>query len=389
MQERVGGSMKKLLSVMSVLLLVLCAITGCGGKKKDAVGKWYDEGNKCLDIRSDGTYKLEGAYGKGRWEILDKNGTIEFTDFYGDTNETVIAENDYGLYIDFDGHRRFYKDKYPSQKEIDDMNAKDASAVDPFKNLKYEVSGVSPYCEISANNQKCSEEVQNYVRYKFDKQYYKNGETAKVTAELTPNSGNLVLSKTTDNFKVEKQPAYVTELGKKDLEVLQKEVSDKINAMIAASIGHDELFGEGISYRLRETDIFKSADVLHTDELKIQNANATLDSVYITSLKKQNNTQFNANTPYNTVSFLYTVDYNTSWPVDTRQNGNQTLQIPGKIYVNICAKNVVKASDGTIYWNDESNSLDNTNSFDGIETLKSNTVMNSSDRYNISEGSIS
>lgn len=55
-----------------------------------------------------------------------------------------------------------------------------AIQIDPFKGIAYEVGGISPYCTIAINTQKCSEEAQNHVTYTLDKEQYCNGDTAVI-----------------------------------------------------------------------------------------------------------------------------------------------------------------------------------------------------------------
>lgn len=92
-------------------LLVLIGCHSSGEPKVNAViGKWYNEDGKCLDIRSDKSWKLEDSYGTGTWKQLD-GGMYEFTDFYGDTQESAINEDTTGQYIDFGYYGHFYKNK--------------------------------------------------------------------------------------------------------------------------------------------------------------------------------------------------------------------------------------------------------------------------------------
>lgn len=110
---------KKIVSRMLALLAVLaclCTLAACGGSANDIVGKWYNQRGKCLDIRKDGTWKLEDSYGTGTWKKLD-GGIFEFTDFYGDTQESAINEDAQGKYIDFGYYGDFYKDGYPASAD--------------------------------------------------------------------------------------------------------------------------------------------------------------------------------------------------------------------------------------------------------------------------------
>lgn len=105
----------KIISIILILIVSVACISGCGSSnEKSIVGQWYNEKGKCLDIRSDGTWKLDDSYGTGTYKLLDDKETFEFTDFYGDTQESKINTDDLGQYIDFGYYGDFYKDSYPS-----------------------------------------------------------------------------------------------------------------------------------------------------------------------------------------------------------------------------------------------------------------------------------
>lgn len=98
-----------------IIALAVCAFVGCSTDSSDSIiGKWYNKNGRCLDIRSDGTYKLEDDYGTGKWKLLDDKETFEFLDFYGDSQETKIYKDDHGAYVDFGHYGDFYKDSPPT-----------------------------------------------------------------------------------------------------------------------------------------------------------------------------------------------------------------------------------------------------------------------------------
>lgn len=382
--------MKKTISIVLTIFVLMMLLSGCGSSEKNIVGQWYNEKGKCLDVRSDGSWKLEDSYGTGTWKYLEDKVTIEFTDFYGDTQESEINEDELGKYIDFGYYGNFYKDSYPSEDKIAEIKAKNAISLNPFDGIKYEVSGISPYCKISINNQGCTDEVQKYVTYKFNKEFYKNGDTANVTATLSTNTGeeNYVLSEESSEYKVSGQAEYITSVEQIDMDALKKEITDKTNAMISASVGTDRLFGEDVRYNcLEKTDEWKAYEdqIYTTGDLKIKNVTGKMNSVYFSLLKNQKENQFSDEMPYNIVSFVYCFDFSTDWNVNLRGSGDKVLHIPGKMYVNIVAKNIVKNQDGAIYWNDERCDFNTFISFDGIDNLTSNTIMCNSDNYNISK----
>ena len=106
--------MRRILSVVVLMLFFFGMSSGCARHSGNGVvGKWYNKNNKCLDIRSDGTYKLEDSYGTGKWKLLDDKETYEFLDYYGDSQETKIYSDDGGKYLDFGYYGDFYKDSFP------------------------------------------------------------------------------------------------------------------------------------------------------------------------------------------------------------------------------------------------------------------------------------
>ncbi len=97
------------IAIISVLSILVVSFVGCGSKENEIVGQWNNKENKCLDIRSDGTWKLEDSYGTGTYKLLEDGETYEFTDFYGDTQESKINSDSIGEYIDFGYYGNFYK----------------------------------------------------------------------------------------------------------------------------------------------------------------------------------------------------------------------------------------------------------------------------------------
>ena len=380
---------KRNIAFIMEIVLILYALSACGSNISSPVGNWYNEKGKCLDIRQDGSWELEDSYGTGTWKKLNDD-IIEFTDFYGDTQESKINEDELGKYIDFGYYGDFYKDAYPPEEKISEVKKQNAISINPFDGIKYEINGISPYCKLSINNQGCTSEAQKYVTYNFDKDFYKNGESATITAVLSTNTGEetYVLSEENAKYKISEQTEYITSFEQPDIDALRKEADDKINAMISASIGTDRLFGEDVRYNcLEKTDEWKAyqSQIYTTGELTIKNVTNEMNSVYFSLLKSQKENQFSDEMPYNMISFLYCFDFSTDWNVNLRGSGEEVLHIPGKMYVNIIAKNIVKKQDGSIYWNNERCDFNAFISFDGIDNLTSNTIMSNSDNYNITK----
>lgn len=378
--------MRKIISTVLTVCAIVIMLSGCGSKN-NAVGKWYLSKGECLNIRSDGSWKIEGSDEYGTWKAFE-DGVIEITGPDA-TMEGTLGKDELGKYIDF-GDFKLYKDAYPSEEKIAEVRAKNAISLNPFDGVKYEISGISPYCKISINDQGCSEEVQKYVTYKLDKDFYANGETAVITAELSSHTGekSYILASESSEYPISGQTEYVSSVEQIDMDTLKKEISDKINAMISASIGTDRLFGEDVIYNcIKKTDEWKAYEdqVYTVGNLNIKSVTENMNSAYLSLLKKQKENQFNSELPYNTVSFLYCFDFSVDYNVELREGGPSVLHIPGKMYVNIVAENIVKRQDGSMYWNDERCDFNVFISFDGIDNLTSNTVMSYSDNYNITQ----
>ncbi len=351
------------------------------------IGKWYNESGKCLDIREDGTYKRDREYGTGTWKLLDDT-TIEFIDFYGDDTQVTIEEDEHGLNIWYGG--LYYKDKYPSDVNADDPSINDNKNeteseteteteietviinVDPFDGIAINVSGISPYCELSIDNSECSEDAQNYVQYTFDKDTYKNGDTATITATLIKKGGYYndfygnndsntyyELTDTKYTFKVEKQPEYVTSITGLDLTYLESEMKDYVEAEKANA-------KEGGSYDYLFNCSFW--DIVGYEKTEVKEE-------YFYSLKQNKRSSFNlGRTCFNRISYIYCIE--------VTYNGDKT----GKVWVNVGAENVVKYPDGTIKWGSKSSEEYNFvyySSADSIERCVSGSITTKSADYNI------
>ena len=370
--------MKRLISFTLMIFMVITMLSSCGSSKKDIVGQWYNSNGKCLDIRSDGSWKLEGSYGTGNWKYLDDKITVEFTDFYGDTQESKINESALGEYIDFGYYGDFYKDAYPSEEKVTSENSAEkisseeqiteaetsnavpsAISIDPFAGIQYVVSGISPYCRITINNQKCSDEVQMYVTYSFDKEKYANGETVTVTAELSANTGenSYILTSSEAQYEISNQPEFISSVDGVDLTLLEQELNDYILSQEGKISGTQYVFGHYSPFMI-------------TDVNSISSENTT----YFTTLKK-NKYDLDANM-FNCMTWIYRVIYTDHW--------NDTYTV----YINISAYNIVKYPDNSIKWGTQ-----NLNDFDfvckssdkSLEDCVLTTIMINSDNYNISK----
>ncbi len=244
--------------------------------------------------------------------------------------------------------------------------------IDAFAGIEYMVNGISPYCTISVNNANCSEEAQLYVQYSFDKEKYKNGDTAVVTASFinANDSEKYALTSVTSEFKVENQAEYITSLEGVDLTTLKAELQDYITAKEGGArlynsydIFFMEIHFNADTYNNRNT--YPESD-LGKFELELQNEN------YFSCLKAHN--RDDESKDFNVISFITKIKF----------KGAATDH-----YICIRAENIVKHPDGSLTWG----STKNTSSLDfnytktqgDIDNALTMLVMNSSIDYNISK----
>lgn len=382
-----GCILKKKIKVFSLclaLVMLVTSLSACNSdkvKKDDIVGQWYaEDGEMGIDVRADGSYDDDG-YGTGTWKYLDDGETIEFMDFYGSTKTTIIVKDEYGYSI-YNG--RYYRDEYPSEKLTGNNNNSNNTGssnnlsneqttgtqkitIDAFAGISYEVTGISPYCEISINNSGCSIDAQERVAYTLDKEYYANGETAIITATITSynaKDGNkeYVLENEQSTYVISNQPEYVKTVDNNIISNIQGELDDYVTTSVANAIKSGQngymvsnLLGCNVSSEMKSVNSIKQGDIY----LSVLKLNKDADSGY-----------------KNMISFTYQATYTGKYK-------------SGNVYCSISAVNVVKYPDGTIKWGTK-----NTDDLDfvaegtetgGMENCITTLIMCNSSNYNISK----
>ncbi len=346
---------------MVLIMSILISLSGCVNGSGSPVGKWYNSNGLCLDIRSDGTYKLDNDYGIGKWKFLADKVTIEFTDFYGDIQDLKIEKSELGDFIHF-GNEDFYKNAYPSIEDISEVQAKNATELDPFDGIDYVISGISPYCYISVDNKGCSEEVQKYVTYNLDKDYYRNGERATITANIIGSySKDYVLTESKTEYSISGQPEYVQDLNGVDLTLLKSELSDYALAEKSKIVGTKHAFGCCI--------------VDSWSPITSVNSVTPESTSYFSVLKPIKYDEIQSDEYFNCLSTIYRVNVN---------DGDEEKKTA---YVCVNAYNIVEYPDKSIKWGSES--IDNydflcVGSGSSAEDCVTSCVMCNSVDYNIS-----
>ena len=363
--------------------MIVSVFASCGGKN-GIVGRWYNSSGKCLDIRDDKTYVCDGDYGTGSWRKVD-GGNFELVDFYGSVSPIVVETDENGKeYIKYNG-KRYYRDQYPEEDNSATTeqvtNAPIATtpvttpptetdppliSIDPFYNIQFVVSGISPYCTVTVNNSNCSADAQQYVEYKLDKEYYANGEKVVVKATLNYRAKDkyVLTSEEYSAFTVINQPEYVTSLQNVDLTGLRAELADYIAAG-KAKVAADK------------SDLFTLYQVYNVDGRGFVSVTSMTNvRTAFSTLKANKYSDFRLGSKcFNRVSFVYKTDYTTEGNIGK-----------GTAWFNISAENVVRYPDGRIEWGTKTIGARDfvcEHSTQGEEACVNATIMLNSSDYNI------
>lgn len=212
-------------------------------------------------------------------------------------------------------------------------NAQDASkgeALDPFDGLIVQFDGISPFCTISFNNARCSENVQTYVEYSVDpydivttEKHFKINDHVTVYATLKKQSSDdpaFYLTSESKEYKVENVPQYITEItDDMDLSQLKSEIQDYLDSITAFTVGNSAM---GVN-------CYSS------------NTSPKLNSISFSVLKLNSYEKFNNELSYFNKINLF---YSTTITAKGWNNGDFNR------YFTIYAKNIVQYPDGTIGW---------------------------------------
>lgn len=151
-------SMKKAMSLLLLVCMLMAIFSGCSSDEGAIVGKWYNEYGECLRVSSDGSWAIVDSIYKGTWSLLDDNVTYQFVSNTAGKVTTEIETDKLGKYIFFGGFGVMYKDAYPgdsqgstAQPESESEELRNLTQIDPFDGIQYEVGGISPFCTIAIN----------------------------------------------------------------------------------------------------------------------------------------------------------------------------------------------------------------------------------------------
>lgn len=98
---------RTILAVVSAMLFVVMLFTGCGGRnsyEKQLATSWYAEGDDspAFTLYSDGTCEIDGAYGTGKWSVVNED-QLKLTTFFGESVVITIVSIENGCLTISDG----------------------------------------------------------------------------------------------------------------------------------------------------------------------------------------------------------------------------------------------------------------------------------------------
>lgn len=370
----------KIISLVIFALSLIFCVTACSSEnsKELLCNSWYKEGGDkpFLTIYTDGTYEKSNEYGTGKWSVVNDN-QLKLTDFYGESDiYDIESVNKDTLVL---SGTTYYSTPQPKENTSNinsvNLNSQDVQAsnednsvptpskllksLDVFDGLEIVYTGVSPYLSVSTDSTKCSDIVNRYITFDYEKDYVRNGDVVTITAVYNAydleEEGYTVTTKTKE-CKVSGQPEFVTSLDGLDTTALLSEMDDKLASATAANEGDMLFAGVGIQtgYGIGTYQGIQSK---------------TLKSVYLRTLK----TNFEGNypkSPYNCYMRIYEYDI-------IRKDGKDNT----KVYVMVYANNIRQNADGSLSWDLELQ----TEGYDNYDSMVNDFVTSYRDTYNVTE----
>lgn len=245
-------------------------------------------------------------------------------------------------------------------------------SIDPFEGLSVSFDGVSPFCTVSINNSKCSENAQQNVVYSLSPDmittegYFGINDDVTVYASIRNNVNddtNYTLSEEQKTYTVKNVPHYLTEIDENtDLTQFKSELNDYLASITAFKVGEypDGWFDGWWKPGFKASKDFEQ------------------ESSYFSVLKKSSYDKYPNETDYvNKINITFSMsmmsDKDESWQ---------------KRYFTIYAKNVIQYPDGTIGWGkDDPKDLNFEHNIDwnNMESLINSNITSTKDNYNVTD----
>lgn len=259
------------------------------------------------------------------------------------------------------------KGKYQSDSELSNT-----VSIDPFEGLSVSFDGVSPFCTVSINNSKCTDDAQQNVIYSLSPDtittegYFGINDNVTVYASIRNNADddiNYILSEEQKTYTVNNVPHYLTEINEDtDLTQFTSELNDYLASITAFKVGE---YPDGWFDGWWKPGFKASKDLEQ-------------ESSYFSILKKSSYDKYPNETDYvNKINITFSI----SMMSDKDENWQ-------KRYFTICAKNIIQYPDGTIGWGkDDPNDLNFEHNIDwnNMESLINSNITSTKDNYNVTD----
>lgn len=259
------------------------------------------------------------------------------------------------------------KGKYQSDSELSNT-----VSIDPFEGLSVSFDGVSPFCTVSINNSKCTDDAQQNVIYSLSPDtittegYFGINDNLTVYASIRNNADddiNYILSEEQKTYTVNNVPHYLTEINEDtDLTQFTSELNDYLASITAFKVGE---YPDGWFDGWWKPGFKASKDLEQ-------------ESSYFSILKKSSYDKYPNETDYvNKINITFSI----SMMSDKDENWQ-------KRYFTICAKNIIQYPDGTIGWGkDDPKDLNFEHNIDwnNMESLINSNITSTKDNYNVTD----
>lgn len=252
------------------------------------------------------------------------------------------------------------------------VDTTDKIVLDPFDGLVVEFDGISPFCTVSFNNSRCSEEVQLNVEYSLSPDvvttdgYFKIDEDVTVYALLKnqyDDSQEYSLSESSITYNVDDVPQYITEITPDmDLTQFKQEAKDYMESITSFKVG--DSIGDWLN---------------SWNDGSYKSSNKPLrNQTYFSAMKVSSYSQYpNEKDYFNRIDITYSIE------IMGKYNENNLRR-----YFTVIAENIVQYPDGTIGWGKDDPatlSFEHNIDWNNMESLINANITSNKADYNVTD----
>lgn len=261
-----------------------------------------------------------------------------------------------------------YSNNYSTYEESSEASelSESKKKIDPFKDLKITYTGSSPYIKANTDSTQCDSTVNEYIEFKTEDKYLRNGDEFTVTAVYNEDAleiHNLAVTSDTKTYVVENQAEYINSVEGLDLTALQAEFDDKL-ATVTATVNdyHSWSYPKFAGVQLNG----------YVSSVKSK----TLKATYLTSLKKQFEEKYGDYNVKNYNRYMQIYEY-----VINQESGDGSSKGSKKVYVVVYADDLNLSADKILNWDLELGSKGSEN----YDNLVTDYVTSEREYYNVTE----